>query len=81
MVKVMTKNIQKKVLKIAEDEEKEEEEEQDIHLKVDFRKKTAMHYPLKVVKWVIVIESNDELSKILYYINFREISKLMASSH
>lgn len=80
MVKVMTKNIQKKVLNIADDEEKEEEE-QDIHLKVDFRKKTAMHYPLKVVKWVIVIESNDELSKILYYINFREISKLMASSH
>ena len=67
-------------MNIAEDEEKEEEE-QDIHLKIDFKKKTAMHYPLKVVKGVIVIESNDELSKILYSINIRGISKLTASSH
>ena len=36
------------------------EEEQDIHLQTDSKKKATMFYPLKVVKEIIVIESDDE---------------------
>ena len=41
-------------------EEEEEEEEQDIHLQIDSKRKATMFYPLKVVKEVIVIESDDD---------------------
>ena len=34
------------------------EEEQDIHLQTDSKKKATMFYPLKVVKEIIVIESD-----------------------
>ena len=37
-----------------------EEEEEDIHLQTDSKKKATMFYPLKVVKEIIVIESDDE---------------------
>ena len=37
-----------------------EEEEQDIHLQIDSKRKATMFYPLKIVKEVNVIESDDE---------------------
>ena len=40
--------------------EKAEEEEQNIHLQCDSKKKAAMFYPLKLVKEIIVTESDDE---------------------
>ena len=40
--------------------EKAAEEEQDIHLQIDYKKKATMFYPLKVVKEIIVIASDDE---------------------
>ena len=40
--------------------EKAEEEEQDINLQIGSKKKATMVYPLKVVKEVIVVESDDE---------------------
>ena len=40
--------------------EKAEEEQQDIHFQIDSKKKAAMFYPLKVVKEVTIIESDDE---------------------
>ena len=36
------------------------EEEQDSHLQIDSKKKATMFYPLKEVKEIIVIESDDE---------------------
>ena len=47
----------------ADDTEKRSEkakEEGDIHLQIDSKRKAAMLYPLKVVKEVIIIESDDE---------------------
>ena len=44
----------------AEEEEEKEEEEQDIHLQIDSKRRATMFYPLKVVKEVIVIESDDD---------------------
>ena len=48
----------------ADDTEKSfeiaEEEEQDIHLQIGSKKKATMFYHLKVVKEIIVIESDDE---------------------
>ena len=41
-------------------EKAEGEEEQDIHLQIDSKRKATMFYPLKVVKQVNVIESDDE---------------------
>ena len=41
-------------------EKAEEEEEQDINSQIDSKTKATMFYPLKVVKEVIVIESDDE---------------------
>ena len=38
----------------------EDKEEQDINLQIDSKKKAIMLYPLKVVKEVIAIESDDE---------------------
>ena len=38
----------------------EKEEEQDIHLQIDPQRKATTFYPLKVVKEVIFIESDDE---------------------
>ena len=44
----------------SEKAEEEDEEEQDTNLQIDSKKKATMFYPLKVVKEVIIIESNDE---------------------
>ena len=48
----------------ADDTEKSsdkwEEKEQDIHLQIDSKKKTTMFHSLKVVKEVILIESDDD---------------------
>ena len=46
--------------KKSEKAEEGEEEEQDIHLQIDSKRKATMFYPLKVVKVVIVIESDDD---------------------
>ena len=54
----MRQMIQKKKIEIAE-------EEQDIHLQTESKKTTTMFYPSKVVKEIIVIESDDEQNKIL----------------
>ena len=45
--------------------EKAEEEEQDIQFQIDSKRKATMFYPLKVLKEVIVIESDGEKNKIL----------------
>ena len=44
----------------SEKAEEEDEEEQDTNLQIDSKKKATMFYILKVVKEVIIIESNDE---------------------
>ena len=48
--------IQKKSFKKAE----EEEREKDIHLQIDSKKKAIIFYSLKLVKKVILIDSDDE---------------------
>ena len=52
MVEIM-REIYRKFSEIAE-------EEQDSHLQIDSKKKATMFYPLKEVKEIIVIESDDE---------------------
>ena len=41
------------------------DEEQDIHFQTDSKKKATMFYPLRVIKYIIVIESDDEQNKTL----------------
>ena len=53
LVEIMRQMIQKKNFEIAEEEE-------DIHLQTDSKKKATMFFPLKVVKEIIVIGSDDE---------------------
>ena len=51
LVEIMRQMIQKKNFEIAEE---------DIHLQTDSKKKATMFFPLKVVKEIIVIGSDDE---------------------
>ena len=66
-LRAMTENLA--VLKMVEtvrqmihkkSSQKAEEEHQDIHLQIDSKKKATIFYSLKVVKEVILIESDDE---------------------
>ena len=41
------------------------DEEQDIHFQTDSKKKATMFYPLRVIKYIIVIESDNEQNKTL----------------
>ena len=52
LVEIMRQMIQKNFFEIAEEE--------DIHLQTDSKKKATMFFPLKVVKEIIVIGSDDE---------------------
>ena len=52
LVEIMRQMIQKKIFEIAEEEY--------IHLQTDSKKKATMFFPLKVVKEIIVIGSDDE---------------------
>ena len=45
---------------VTEKSSEKAEEEQDIYLHIDSKKKGTIIYPLKVVKMIILIESNDK---------------------